>query len=39
MHISRNTPDTLALQLSSFHVNQQLIDFHGFYLLYKKYPI
>jgi hypothetical protein len=39
MHILGNIPDKLALQLHSLDVNRQLVDFHGFYMLYKKYPI
>ncbi|MGY2437287.1 hypothetical protein ACW4FQ_29530, partial [Escherichia coli] len=39
MHIMGNIPNKSVLQLSWARVNQQLIDFHGFYMLYKKYPI
>ena len=39
MHIMGNIPNNSGLQLVRICVNQQLIDFHGFYMLYKKYPI
>lgn len=39
MHISGNIPNKAGLQLSYAGVNQQLIDFNEFYMLYKKYPI
>jgi len=39
MHILGSIPNNPALQLRCAHVNQQPVDFHGFYMLYKKYPI
>jgi len=39
MHILGNIPNNTSLQLGCVRVNQQLVDFHGFYMLYKKYPI
>lgn len=39
MHIMGNIPNKSELPLQAFYVNQQLVDFHGFYMLYKKYPI
>jgi len=39
MHITGSIPNKPALHLKLVSVNQQLIDFHGFYGLYKKCPI
>jgi len=39
MHIMGSIPNKYRLHLQPACVNQQLIDFHEFYVLYKKCPI